>query len=36
MSWWQLFLVSLAVVIGVYAAFVAWLVILVAVTTPTH
>ena len=28
MSWWQWLLVSLAVVLGVYAAFVAWLVIL--------
>lgn len=28
MNWWQLLLVSLAVVLGVYAAFVAWLVIL--------
>jgi uncharacterized membrane protein YkvA (DUF1232 family) len=28
MSWWQWLLVSLAVVVGVYAAFVAWLVIL--------
>ena len=28
MSWWQWFLVSLAVVLGFYAAFVAWLVIL--------
>jgi len=28
MSWWQWFLVSLAVVLGVYAAFVAWLVVL--------
>ena len=28
MSWWQWLLVSLAVVIGVYAAFVAWLVVL--------
>jgi uncharacterized membrane protein YkvA (DUF1232 family) len=28
MSWWQWLLVSLALVIGVYAAFVAWLVIL--------
>jgi uncharacterized membrane protein YkvA (DUF1232 family) len=28
MSWWQWLLVSFAVVLGVYAAFVAWLVIL--------
>ena len=28
MSWWQWLLVSLAVVVGVYAAFVAWLVVL--------
>jgi len=28
MSWWQWILVSVAVVVGVYAAFVAWLVIL--------
>jgi len=28
MSWWQWLLVSLAVALGVYAAFVAWLVIL--------
>jgi hypothetical protein len=28
MSWWQWLLVSLAVVLGFYAAFVAWLVIL--------
>ena len=28
MSWWQWLLVSLAVILGVYAAFVAWLVIL--------
>jgi uncharacterized membrane protein YkvA (DUF1232 family) len=28
MSWWQWLLVSLAVVLGVYAAFVAWLVVL--------
>jgi len=28
MSWWQWLLVSLAVAVGVYAAFVAWLVIL--------
>jgi uncharacterized membrane protein YkvA (DUF1232 family) len=28
MSWWQWLLVSFAVVVGVYAAFVAWLVIL--------
>jgi uncharacterized membrane protein YkvA (DUF1232 family) len=28
MSWWQWLIVSLAVVLGVYAAFVAWLVIL--------
>src|SRR6476469_3403462 len=28
MSWWQWLLVSLAVVLGVYAAFAAWLVIL--------
>jgi uncharacterized membrane protein YkvA (DUF1232 family) len=28
MSWWQWLLVSLAVVLGVYTAFVAWLVIL--------
>ena len=28
MNWWQLLLVSLAVVLGVYAAFVAWLVVL--------
>ena len=28
MSWWQWLLVSLALVLGVYAAFVAWLVIL--------
>ena len=27
MSWWQWLLVSLAVVVGVYAAFVAWLVV---------
>jgi uncharacterized membrane protein YkvA (DUF1232 family) len=27
-SWWQLLLVSLAVVLGLYAAFVAWLVVL--------
>ncbi len=25
MNWWQLLLVSLAVVLGVYAAFVVWL-----------
>jgi len=28
MSWWQLLLVSLAVVVGVYAVFVCWLVVL--------
>jgi uncharacterized membrane protein YkvA (DUF1232 family) len=28
MNWWQLLLVSLAVVLGVYAAFVVWLVVL--------
>ena len=28
MSWWQLLLVLLAVVLGLYAAFVAWLVVL--------
>jgi uncharacterized membrane protein YkvA (DUF1232 family) len=28
MSWWQWLLVSLAVVVGVYAAFVVWLVVL--------
>jgi uncharacterized membrane protein YkvA (DUF1232 family) len=28
MSWWQLLLVSLAVVLGVYAAFVTWLLVL--------
>jgi uncharacterized membrane protein YkvA (DUF1232 family) len=28
MNWWQLLLVSLAVVVGVYAAFVVWLVVL--------
>jgi uncharacterized membrane protein YkvA (DUF1232 family) len=28
MSWWQWILVSVAVVVGVYAAFVAWLVVL--------
>jgi hypothetical protein len=28
MSWWQWLLVSFAVVLGVYAAFVAWLVVL--------
>lgn len=28
MSWWQLLLVSLAVIVGVYAVFVTWLVLL--------